>query len=687
MDLIKKGQIFGPTQCDMYTIEWPKRGLPHAHILLWLSTKIKSTDIDKIISAELPDPALDMVLYDIVKANMVHGPCGRGFNLNSPCLKDGVCSKKLPRKFLQATQTGADGYPSYRRRKPQNGGFTANIAQHEVDNRWIVPYCPLLSKIFNAHINVESCNSVKSIKYVCKYLNKGSDAAMFGLQQQYCQNEVTYYQVGRYISSNEAFSRIFGFPLHQRHPAIQQLAVHIENGQRVYFTDVNASLLAEQPRDSTLTAFLKLCQLDPFAQTLLYPQIPSYYTWNGKKWRPRKAGQNVCGYPGIKFDTCLGRVYTVHPTQQECFYLRLLLHEVRGPTSFQALKAVHGHVCTAYREACYRQGLLEDGAQWDATLGEAALSESPKSLRALFAVLLQTCELCDPANLWLKYRDGLAEDFHRQAQRLCPDMEGISNEVYNKTLIDIEDRIATLGGNELSTYGLPQTFRSGSNSLPTAVIRETSYDTQALSNYIAENKHKLLPDQLQAYTTIINSVRQRDGRIFFLDAPGGTGKTFITKILLAEVRQHQDIAVAVDSSGIAATLLPGGRTVHSTFKLHLNLAASEMPSCSITKSSDQGQVLKRCYLNAWDECTMAHKRALEALDRALKDIRDCHAPMGGVTLLLSGDFRQTLPVIPKGTRADEVQACLKSSTLWHHVTILTVNTNMRAQLHGDKMSK
>ncbi|XP_014769812.1 ATP-dependent DNA helicase PIF7-like [Octopus bimaculoides] len=111
-----------------------------------------------------------------------------------------------------------------------------------------------------------------------------------------------------------------------------------------------------------------------------------------------------------------------------------------------------------------------------------------------------------------------------------------------------------------------------------------------------------------------------------------------------------------------------------------------MPSCNINKSSDQGQVLKRCHLIVWDECTIAHMGALEALDRALKDIRDCQAPMGGVTLLLSGDFRQTLPVIPKGTRENEVQAYLKSSTLWHHVTILNITTNMRARLHGDQMS-
>ncbi|XP_014783649.1 ATP-dependent DNA helicase PIF7 [Octopus bimaculoides] len=111
-----------------------------------------------------------------------------------------------------------------------------------------------------------------------------------------------------------------------------------------------------------------------------------------------------------------------------------------------------------------------------------------------------------------------------------------------------------------------------------------------------------------------------------------------------------------------------------------------MPSCNINKSSDQGQVLQRCHLIVWDECTMAHKGALEALDRDLRDIRDCQAPIGGVTLLLSGNFRKTLPVIPKGTRADEVHACLKSSTLWYHVTILSLTTNMGAQLHSDQMS-
>uniref|UniRef100_UPI00358FC200 uncharacterized protein n=1 Tax=Myxine glutinosa TaxID=7769 RepID=UPI00358FC200 len=405
----------------MYTIEWQKRGLPHAHILIWLSSKMRANQIDSIISAEFPDPTNDKDLFEIVKAQMVHGPCG-SLNYNAPWMKDRKCTKRFPRQFLKETQTGEDGYPSYRRRRPEDGGVQTKIGQHEIDNRWIVPYCPLLTKTFHAHINVEFCNSVKSMKYICKYVNKGSDAAMFALQQPNIRDEVTQHQQGRYISSNEAFWRIFAFPIHQRHPAIQQLAVHLENGQRVYFTAETAAQQAPAPKDTTLTAFLKLCQQDPFARTLLYPQVPSYYKWNNKKWIRRKRGAAVQGHPDIRFDNSLGRVNTVHPSQHECFSLLLLLHEVRGPTSFEDLRTVNEQVCARYREACFRRGLLEDDTQWNATLSEASVCQRARSLRNLFAILLKTCELANPPALWLKYRDDLAEDFKHQAQLRLPEI-------------------------------------------------------------------------------------------------------------------------------------------------------------------------------------------------------------------------------------------------------------------------
>jgi hypothetical protein len=80
---------------------------------------------------------------------------------------------------------------------------------------------------------------------------------------------------------------------------------------------------------------------------------------------------------------------------------------------------------------------------------------------------------------------------------------------------------------------------------------------------------------------------------------------------------------------------------------------------------------------------MSHRHALEAQDRTLKDIRGNQSDLGGVTLHLSGDFRQTLPIIPRGTPADELVACLKSSFLWQHAQRLQLFTNMRAQLYGD----
>ncbi|KAH9154401.1 hypothetical protein AeRB84_003508 [Aphanomyces euteiches] len=175
--------LFGPTQACLVSVEWQKRGLPHAHILLWLKEKIRPDQIDHIISAEISDPELEPDLYKTVTTQMIHGPCGAD-NPLAPCMKNGKCSNRFPKDFISETRTDVNGYPLYRRRSPREGGqtFEKRINRETtitVDNRHVVPYCPILCKMFDAHINVEYCHSVKAIKYICKYIYKGSDNAVF----------------------------------------------------------------------------------------------------------------------------------------------------------------------------------------------------------------------------------------------------------------------------------------------------------------------------------------------------------------------------------------------------------------------------------------------------------------------------------------------------------------------------
>ncbi|GFU61175.1 transposable element Tcb2 transposase [Trichonephila clavipes] len=117
-----------------------------------------------------------------------------------------------------------------------------------------------------------------------------------------------------------------------------------------------------------------------------------------------------------------------------------------------------------------------------------------------------------------------------------------------------------------------------------------------------------------------------------------------------------------DSSDFSFTtiLIDGGKTAHSAFKLPLNLHHSESVNCNISKQSDTVHVIREAKLIIWDECTMAHKKGIEAINRTLQDIRGCNYIMVGLTVLLSGNFRQTLHVVLRGTRADIVKASLKT---------------------------
>ena len=139
------------------------------------------------------------------------------------------------------------------------------------------------------------------------------------------------------------------------------------------------------------------------------------------------------------------------------------------------------------------------------------------------------------------------------------------------------------------------------------------------------------------------------------------GKTFLINLILAKLRSEGKIALATASGGIAVTLLTGGRTLHSTFKIPLDLFAMDIPICSIKKVTALCRVIQEGKATVVDEAPMTNKFSFEALDRTLKDLTGKSQPMGGMCMLLCGDFRQILPVIQDGTRNNIVNSCLKKS--------------------------
>jgi hypothetical protein len=143
IDDLRNQHYLGTSLGYVQTIEFQKRGLPHMHLLLSLTPAFRldtPEKVDSVIKTTWPDPIKEPRLFNIVKRRMVHGPCGK-WNPDSPCMKDGKCTKKFPKAFQAETVIRHDGYPVYAR---PNDGRSYSVGPFDVDNRWIVPYNPYL---------------------------------------------------------------------------------------------------------------------------------------------------------------------------------------------------------------------------------------------------------------------------------------------------------------------------------------------------------------------------------------------------------------------------------------------------------------------------------------------------------------------------------------------------------------
>jgi len=124
------------------------------------------------------------------------------------------------------------------------------------DNRWVVPYIPYLTMRYQCHINVEVCSSITAMKYLYKYVYKDHDRALVVVQPEagallatapqaatggangnnvpVARDEVQNYLDGRYVNANETCHQLFALDLHDMHPNVYRLAIHMPNEQTTY---------------------------------------------------------------------------------------------------------------------------------------------------------------------------------------------------------------------------------------------------------------------------------------------------------------------------------------------------------------------------------------------------------------------------------------------------------------------
>lgn len=422
---------------------------------------------------------------------------------------------------------------------------------------------------------------------------------------------------------------------------------------------------------TTLTAFFKANanpDTGPIAERLTYQEFPQQFVFNerDKEWHVRKNG------------FALGRMYFVPPNaNDERFYLRTLLTVVRGPTSFETLQAFGGVTYPTFREACLARGLLEDDGEWRQCLLEASVMQTGEQLRYLFATLLLFCSPAKPELLWNEFHEHICDDLGYRLQ--CGGhQDPQANEISDYGLWLIESIPMKTQWKRLNDFpDMPVPQRDWEDIAENSLIGEQlNYNQDHERNLAGERLVQLNPEQLHAYHEIIFSVENHTGQTFFLNGPGGTGKTFVYNTVCNMVRSHGWIALCVASSGIASLLLCGGRTAHSTFKIPLSLHPES--TCPIRKEGRLAALIKNTRLIIWDEITMQHRYAAEAVDRTCRDVLGVpDRPFGGLTVVFGGDFQQILPVVPRGSREDVVSATLLRSDLWRHVKVLKLIQNMR----------
>ena len=642
-DVIING-VLGVVEAYAWSVEFQQRGLPHMHACFIMRSEDKPHRpeiVDRIVAAQLPDAAVDLPYFRAVTKHMMHGPCGV-HNPSHYCMQHGQCRFDYPKRLQAATSIPQDGYTKLARPL----GVSVDLGNFQADNGWVVPHNRYLLMKYDAHINVECSSSIAVVKYMFSYIYKGTKSSSATVRNS--SDEIQIFSDGRITSAAEAMWHVLGFETHKQLPTVQRLGCSMPDDPDVLFDGSKEPLEVEQvaadalEAPSHLKSWFALNAIDAFARSLTYLEIPTYYVWDqsNRKWTRRKIKLKV-----------LGRMYPIDPSNREAWALRVLLLHSRGCISAANVRTVCGEERATFLDAAVAAGLIDDDMEYYKCLRSMHLA--PHSLRSIFLIIVTKCHPRDPMALLSAFFGDLTADFDGNHDEKLVSLYRYITDNVDMALEDLgldapPEWIGNVGGN--------------------IAFLESFVSKPPVSHVEAA----LNVEQQHVHDAVFADIEGAFGTIFALTAPAGTGKTFVINQILATASLRNFRVVSCASSGLAASLLGHARTAHALFKIPVQV--DEMSYCRPTAAYKAWLRSIHCFV--WDEISMAHKWALDAVDRLFRDIKESDAPFGGVTMLFAGDMQQLLPV--HRFASDPAAYCFKTCA-WFCATVkLNLTLNVRA---------
>lgn len=345
-------------------------------------------------------------------------------------------------------------------------------------------------------------------------------------------------------------------------------------------------------------------------------------------------------------------MHVVGADDSEVFHLRRLLCVVRGATCFDDLKTFSGVKYPSFKDACAGRGMLLDDAEYVTAMQDMCETVcSVDALRRQFALMLVHCRPTNAQAIFTMFRSELCG---------CEDPQDWDVQC---TLWALADYCSDMGRSldELG-FEVPETPMM-INYPEDDVVRMRLLKDMAFSQFSDE--------QSAAASLILAAVENGKGGIFYIQASGGCGKSFWANGVCAALRVAGYKPIVVAASGLAATVLDGGRTAHSVFGIPLEVDEHSWCSCD----SPTRAAISLSDIVLWDECSMLHVDAANCVNRSMQDWTKSPASFGGKVMVFMGDFQQLLPVV-RGGSGDS--ATIMEADWWNQVTILKFTRNYRS---------